>query len=126
MTQLDQKPQSPENSAKKAIDDQCPTWAAELFVKIQALEIRLGNIRETAAQWSAVELDEWVKRAEADEEYRHADAEMVEALFNRTCKALAEAGFAPAKIAAFANARIGAGGRLPYCNADEVAESLTS
>jgi|GEM_PF-2202605 len=124
MSDRDQHP--PTTAPAKKIDDQCPGWAAEQFVKIQALEIRLGNIRETTAQWSEVAVDELVKRAEADEEFSHADSELVEALFNRTCRALAEAGFAPELIASFANARIGAGGRLPYCSAEEVAEAIDS
>jgi len=111
-------------SATPVVKDDCPTWAAEMFVKIQSLEIRLGNIRETVAQWTSVEYDELVKRAEAEEEYRHTDSEMVEALFGKTCRGLLEAGFDCAQIAAFANSRIGAGGRLPYCSADEVGESI--
>lgn len=119
------KAQTPEKSSTSAIKDACPSWASEAFIKIQALEIRLGNIRETAAQWQSVEYDELIKRAEADDQFAHADNEMVEALFVRTCQILSEEGFEPADIAAFANARIGAGGKLSYCSPEEVAESIT-
>ena len=112
-----------QDSAPK-VKDNCPVWAAELFIRIQALEIRLGNVRETAAKMRSLDLDELVKRAEADDSIDHADNEMVEALFDRTCRGLFDEGFDAGEIAAFANARIGAGGGLPYCNAEEVSDTL--
>ena len=124
MTEHDPNQQNSKKPAITVIKDGCPTWAHEVFIKIQALEIRLGNVRETAAEWQSVQYDELVKRAEVDEEFSHADTEMVEEFFSRTCRTLVEQGFSPAQIAEFANSRIGAGGKLKYCSAEEVSESI--
>lgn len=111
----------------KKFNDDCPTWASDTFIQILALEMQLGNIREInkdTGDWLEVNAKELLSRIESHGEHSHVSNEMVEKLFERTCQGLADEGFDAITIAAFANARIQAGGRLPYCSAEEVAEYI--
>lgn len=110
--------------AKSTVTDACPKWAALLIDEIRALEIRLGNIRTTdteAGAWQKAKLSEVLSRV--DDDAHSFDESVVEAHFRRISARLLGEGFTAAQIATFINSRIPTGGRLAYCNADEVSEA---
>ena len=106
--------------------DNCPNWADRLLRQIHDLEVKLGNLRDPKDAWGGGDLGEIEQRAySADPEHELAVAEeTVEALFGRVATGLAYEGFDALAIATMINARVGRGGRLPYCDAREVLEIL--
>jgi hypothetical protein len=108
-------------------NDACPTWADRLMRQIHDLEVKLGNLRDPKDAWAGGDLSEFEQRAfgEGDLEDELATAaHTVEALFSRIVHGLVSEGYEPATIANFINARVGRGGRLPYCDEREVREAL--
>jgi len=110
-------------SATPSIQDNCPSWAVQLIAQILEIEIRLGNVRPPAETWKSAAMDELLRRAAASEAAA-ADESAAEALFARVCRGLADEGFGPEEAAAFINARIPTGSRMPYCSAAEVLAAL--
>ena len=110
------------------ISDGCPVWAETLLFKIHTLEVELGNIREGAeSPWATVDLEKLLAKAFPDAESTQvATSDHVDTLFERVVLGLHREGHPAEAIAAMVNARVGAGGRLRYCNALEVGEILTS
>lgn len=105
--------------------DACPAWADNLIKQLEAMEIALGNIRPSGKDWSENDLEAVYNRAFANSDRDdRADEEAVEALFTKIAKDLAKEGFDAPAIAAMVNARVGAGGKLPYCDASEVRSAL--
>lgn len=108
--------------------DSCPVWADRLLRQIHDLEVKLGNLRDPQDAWGGGDLAELQQRAfrasdENDAELAQAEA-TVESLFGRVASGLASEGFDAAAIAGMINARVGRGGRLPYCDAREVLEVI--
>lgn len=123
----------------------CPQWAESMLEKLHRLEVKLGNIQEsdTATNtedhtspmgWHTRSMDELVSAsggpdtgdanplsASRDDD---GSSDLAEAIFDRVCAGLAEEGFSHEQIANIINSRVGAGGRMKYCNAEEVAEAL--
>jgi hypothetical protein len=109
-------------------NDACPTWADRLMRQIHDLEVKLGNLRDPKDAWAGADLGELEQRAFGegeglDDELATAE-NTVEALFGRIVRGLVAEGYDPATIANFINARVGRGGRLPYCDEREVREAL--
>ncbi len=102
--------------------DHCPSWASALIAKIRALEIHLGNIRPASEEaWQVANVQEVLSRMQAEETAVHND--LVDGLFAKLSRLLAEAGYEPDQIAAFINSRMPSG-RLPYCSSGEVVDAL--
>jgi len=118
----------PEPRSKTTSVPVCPDWAASLLARIHALEVKLGNIRETASSdaWKNVDLEKLYAQAFDNADEQAAGNDQVDALFARVAKGLAREGMAPQAIAQLVNARVGAGGRMAYCNADEVQDAISS
>ena len=107
--------------------DKCPGWAEQLIARIRALEIQLGNIRPDEDGWQSLTAQELAQRAMAvnvEDNVGEIDASLTETLFERVCRGLNEEGYDSAAIAAMFNARIRSG-RLPYCSAEEVEDTLS-
>lgn len=109
------------------IQDACPSWADKLLRQIHELELKLGNIMDPKESWAGGDLSELEERVfggnDPDAELAAAEA-TVEALFRRVATGLTGEGFEAPVIADFINARVGSGGRLPYCNAQEVVAAV--
>ena len=101
-----------------------PSWAVELLTRLRDLEIRLGNITPEG-DWQESRLSSLHERLYGASAGEGDDLELnVELLFKKVAQGLAEAGYTPAATADLINALVPSGGRLPYCNAAEVAEAL--
>jgi hypothetical protein len=128
---------------------ECPKWAADLLDKLHHLEVRLGNIVETGS--GANPKDAWHTRDlgdleavvnedghdgepdaarrdnfadNVDNQDTTGSADIAEAIFDRVCAGLSEDGFSPQQIADIVNSRVGKGGRMKYCDANDVKEAL--
>ena len=106
-----------------SLQDNCPSWAVQLIAQILEVEMRLGNVRPPAETWKSDAMDELLRRTSATDATA-ADESAAEMLFARVCRGLADEGFGPEEAAAFINARIPTGSRLPYCSAAEVLAAL--
>lgn len=108
-------------------NDDCPSWADKMLRQIHDLEVKLGNIKDPEESWTGGDLSDLEERVfgggDPDAELASAEA-TVEALFRRVATGLTAEGFEAPVIADFVNARVGKGGRLPYCNAKEVQEAV--
>lgn len=109
----------------KSPTDGCPTWANTDIARIREFEVQLGNINPPG-DWQQADLTTIHQRIYGGATAGSGDdiEQTVEALFRKVCKGLIDDGFEPERIAAFVNARVVSGGRLVYCNAQEVAEAL--
>lgn len=88
------------------------------------METDLGNLPPTNPDEWQVDLAEIAQRVLEGAEATRLSEQAVETLFRTIVKGLADAGFPPAKIADFFNARVAPGSRLKYCDAGEVQEAL--
>lgn len=133
---------SDQSPPKKTIP--CPEWAASLLDKLQRLEVKLGNVQEPEhsgdsdsgstsgpAGWHSRSVDDLVAAAANDSSDTYTPtqtddgaADLAEAIFDRVCAGLAEEGRSHQEIADVINSRVGAGGRMKYCDAADVAEAL--
>ena len=59
-----------------------------------------------------------------DQQDNAGSADIAEAIFDRVCAGLSEDGFSPQQIADIVNSRVGKGGRMKYCDANDVKEAL--
>lgn len=105
--------------------DACPAWADKLIWKIREIEIRLGNLRPVDDSWSRLPIhDVWQRTF--DEEATQNSEDEVESLFRQVAVGLSREGYSPDSIVQFINARVRDSGGLPYCDATEVTDALTS
>ena len=109
---------------KSAINDGCPSWADKLIKEIEYLEVKLGNIREPST-WQVTPMEHLYERVFGDQD-SSTDASAVETIFSKVVQRLSGEGFDSEAIAAFINRRVGREERLPYCDANEVQQSLAT
>src|SRR5687768_8740951 len=107
------------------VKDGCPAWADQILRQIHEIEVRLGNVQEPG-EWQTMDMEKLINRLAHDDLDQGGDDETVERLFQRVATGLAHEGHTPAQIVQYVNARVGAGGRLPYCNEAEVREAIAS
>jgi hypothetical protein len=111
-------------------NDLCPDWAHALLARLLVLEIETGTIQNPTsldenASWSSASLEQLTKAsAKLDREDLSDLSLEIEAIFTRLARGLASVGFSNEAIAAMINTRIPTGCRLPYCNAEEIAQAI--
>jgi hypothetical protein len=121
-------PLKPEDSKvpDPEIPDQCPPWAHELILKIRDIEFQLGNLIPPHEDWYQKDLDQLVKRLQADnfmEESQSLET-LVEDYFRNLARGLAQLGYDYETIALFVNTRLTGQSRLAYCSPAEVREAV--
>ncbi|MEZ4743005.1 MAG: hypothetical protein R3B45_11245 [Bdellovibrionota bacterium] len=109
------------NTSENKIDD-CPEWAEEEIVKLQLMEIALGNIPSTA-EWQSQHLAEVQKKVFSDISAPNTN-EDIDRHFNKIARKLSIDGFDASKITNFINNRVGYKGGPKYCTVDEVLEAV--
>ena len=101
----------------------CPDWVKPALLRMQELEIRLGNI-VADPNWQTADADNLLDKVSGISEQDDYDDSVIESLFKKVCKALRDEGHQPEVIAAFINSHIKTGSKLKYCDDKEVLEAL--
>ena len=107
---------------KISIDDQCPSWANELILKLREVEILLGNV-PAALAWQSQHVKEISKRSFAGDDAVF-DEEKTEFIYRRIVWGLVAEKHSVQDVASFFNQRIGYEGGPVYTNLEEVHEAL--
>ncbi|MEY4631053.1 MAG: hypothetical protein RIQ81_1173 [Pseudomonadota bacterium] len=109
----------------KSQSNPCPQWAAELLVKLRAVEIKLGNLHEPQDEDPESKENQWLVKSL--DELDGGQEELANVLFERICSGLAGEGFSHEAIADMVNKALGGGGSkgtIKYCSAADVREAL--
>ena len=112
-------------SSNTVIPDGCPQWAVDLILSLRDFEIQLGNVMPPQGGEKG---DDYISKPLAELVQSSLDVTnaSTEKLFATIAHKLTESGYSAEQITAFVNARVAPEAKLPYCNCEEVKESLLS
>ncbi len=103
-------------------ENKIPEWVVAGLIKIQEMEIALGNIPNSKA-WQTRDLDSLINVF--NDRDMDLDPDAVDLQFERLIRKIAELGLQTVEIVKLINTHIGYDGGPPYCNEEEILEIIS-